>query len=73
MRCCVKDLRRKSPGGVIAGLDHYRRCSQASRKGRAYDDCLARARQWALGQTTSTERKTKKKPDKRGKPLPGLF
>ncbi|MBB8029245.1 hypothetical protein HEL23_026170 [Escherichia coli] len=27
-----------------------------------FDDCYFRARQWALGQTTVAERKTKKKP-----------
>ncbi|EOV0291446.1 hypothetical protein ACOIPX_005023 [Salmonella enterica] len=49
-------------GGASMGLDHYRRMSQASRKGRAFDDCYFYARQWALGQTTKAERKTKKKP-----------
>lgn len=54
------------------GLDHYRRMSQASRKGKAFDDCYFYARQWALGQTTTTERKQAKKKPGRGA-LPGLF
>lgn len=60
-------------GGAREGLAHYRRMSQASRKGRAFDDCLFYSRQWALGQTTVTERKKgKKKPGKEVAP-PGLF
>ncbi|EJA4992164.1 hypothetical protein OFY73_004649 [Salmonella enterica] len=59
-------------GGGLVGVDHYRRMSQASRKGRAFDDCLFRARQWAIGQTTSAERKAKKKPGKVST-QPGLF
>jgi hypothetical protein len=60
-------------GGAIRGLDHYRRMSQASRKGRAFDDCLFRARQWALGQTTTAERKAGKKKPGREVAQPGLF
>lgn len=59
-------------GGGLVGIDHYRRMSQASRKGRAYDDCLHYARQWAIGQTTTAERKAKKRP-KRGISSPSLF
>ncbi|MDJ6542623.1 hypothetical protein LEC33_22745 [Salmonella enterica] len=59
-------------GGVTQGLEHYRRCSQANRKGSMYEDCLFRARQWALGQTTVIERKQAKKKPGRGA-LPGLF
>lgn len=54
------------------GTDYYRRCSQASRKGSMFADCLFRARQWALGQTTTSERKQAKKKPGRGA-LPGLF
>ncbi|EIM2960090.1 hypothetical protein K5Z09_004833 [Escherichia coli] len=39
------------------GLDYYRRSSQASRRGAMFDDCYFHAQQWALGQTTVTERK----------------
>lgn len=57
---------------VAYGLEHYRRMSQASRKGKAFDDCYFYARQWALGQTTTTERRQAKKKPGRGA-LPGLF
>lgn len=33
--------------GADMALDHYRRCSQASRKGRIFDDCLHIAKAWA--------------------------
>lgn len=48
-------------GGVERALDYYRRMSQASRKGAAFDDCLHLAKQWALGQTPVAERKARKK------------
>lgn len=47
--------------GAEHGADYYRRCSQASRKGSMFADCLFRARQWALGQTTLAERSAGKK------------
>ncbi|ELD4018285.1 hypothetical protein QI600_004153 [Salmonella enterica] len=54
---------------ATCGLDHYRRMSQASHKGRCFDDCLYYARQWALGQTTKAERKSgKEKAGKRSQP-----
>ncbi|HDC2548164.1 TPA: hypothetical protein O7139_000573 [Salmonella enterica] len=58
-------------GGTV-GVDYYRRCSQASRKGSMYEDCLFRARQWAAGQTTTVERKQAKKKPGRGA-SPRLF
>lgn len=33
--------------GADMAVDHYRRCSQASRKGKIFDDCLYIAKQWA--------------------------
>lgn len=33
--------------GADMALDHYRRCSQASRKGCIFDDCLLIAKAWA--------------------------
>ncbi|ENP8230709.1 hypothetical protein M0J30_001169 [Klebsiella oxytoca] len=61
-------------GGAEHGMDYYRRSSQASRKGAIFDDCLFRARQWAIGQTTAAERKAaKKKPGRGGGAQPGLF
>ncbi|HEY3984980.1 hypothetical protein [Cedecea sp.] len=59
--------------GACVGLDHYHRMSQASRKGRAYEDCLFHARQWAKGQVTVAERKSGKKKPGRGNAQPGLF
>ncbi|EFN2595368.1 hypothetical protein HKE85_004776 [Escherichia coli] len=59
-------------GGACRGLDYYRRSSQASRKGAMFNDCLFRARQWALGQTNVTERKEKKKPGRIKVGQPGL-
>ena len=47
--------------GANHGADHYRRMSQASRKGMAFDDCLTRARQFALASGTKDE-----KPEKAG-------
>lgn len=49
-------------GGANHGADHYRRMSQASRKGMAFDDCLTRARQFALASCTKEE-----KPEKAGR------
>ncbi|HBQ5642593.1 TPA: hypothetical protein L7572_005588 [Klebsiella variicola] len=61
-------------GGVIKGLEHYRCMSQSTKKGSCFDDCLYRARQWALGQTTAAERKSaKKRPGKADGLNPGLF
>jgi len=59
----LKDSARQSlRGGANYGADHYRRMSQASRKGMAFDDCLTRARQFALASCTKEE-----KPEKAGK------
>lgn len=33
--------------GADMAVDHYRRCSQASRKGAIFDDCLRTAKLWA--------------------------
>lgn len=61
-------------GGGAKGLEHYRCMSQSTKKGSCFADCLFRARQWALGQTTAAERKAaKKKPGKGGGTSPGLF
>lgn len=61
-------------GGVAKSLEHYRCMSQSTKKGSCFADCLFRARQWALGQTTTAERKAaKKKPGRGGGAQPGLF
>lgn len=33
--------------GADMAVDHYRRCSQASSKGKIFDDCLHIAKLWA--------------------------
>ena len=58
-------LPQVAQGGAREGLDYYRRCSQSSRKGSMFDDCLFRARQWALGQTAAAERHAGKKQSRR--------
>ncbi|MGG6135511.1 hypothetical protein ACQV2E_06490 [Pantoea allii] len=45
--------------GADKGVQHYRKCSQASRKGRMFDDCLYYARLEARFQTPKNERKPK--------------
>ncbi|EAB0669217.1 hypothetical protein ABV178_004879 [Escherichia coli] len=54
IHCNVKSVLVKQgydPNVALMGADmaveHYRRCSQASRKGRIFDDCLYIAKQWA--------------------------
>nr|WP_310615817.1 hypothetical protein [Pantoea cypripedii] len=45
--------------GADKGVEYYHRSSQASRKGRMFDDCLYFARQEARFQTPQNERKPK--------------
>jgi len=45
--------------GAEYGADHYRRMSQASRKGGAFDDCLVRARRHVLPGCTKEEKPAK--------------
>lgn len=42
--------------GADMAVDHYRRCSQASRKGRIFDDCLYIAKLWAGKQKTKQKK-----------------
>jgi len=48
-------------GGAFQAVNMYRRMSQASRKGRIFDDVLRYAKLWAEKQTTQTERTTSKR------------
>nr|EBQ5243931.1 hypothetical protein [Salmonella enterica subsp. salamae] len=66
-------MKASQGGGAEHGVNYYRRSSQASRKGAIFDDCLYRARQWALGQTTTSERKQAKKSREEKVAPPGLF
>lgn len=43
-------------GGAEAALSYYRRCSQAIRKGRMFDDLLHEARQWVRFRSCSNGR-----------------
>lgn len=43
-------------GGAFQAVDLYRRMSQASRKGKIFDDVLRHAKLWAEKQTTSADR-----------------
>lgn len=57
-RYWLKAWRQKMPGGgAEAALDYYRRCSQASRKGRMFDDLLHEARQWVRFRSCSGGRR----------------
>ncbi|NIG74979.1 hypothetical protein F3J34_15425 [Klebsiella sp. Ap-873] len=48
-------------GGANFGVDHYRRCSQASAKGKMFDDCLRLAKAWAIKNTTSADKSAAKR------------
>lgn len=43
-------------GGAFQAVDMYRRMSQASRKGRIFDDVLRHAKLWAEKQTVPADR-----------------
>lgn len=62
-------------GGANFGVDHYRRCSQATAKGKMFDDCLRLAKAWAIKNTTAADKAEAKK-EKIRKPAnrsPALF
>lgn len=55
--------------GAFQAVDLYRRMSQASRKGKIFDDVLRHAKLWAEKQTTSADRfeeKRVKRSEQRG-------
>ncbi|OON34639.1 hypothetical protein BTJ39_23775 [Izhakiella australiensis] len=59
-------------GGADAAVDHYKRCSQASKKGAMFDDCFYRARIWA-DKYGLPEDKPGKKPRQKKGIQPALF
>lgn len=59
-------------GGAFQAVDMYKRMSQASRKGRIFDDVLRHAKLWAEKQTLPSD-KFEKKRVKRNQPQSGLF
>ena len=62
-------------GGANFGVDHYRRCSQASAKGKMFDDCLRLAKAWAIKNTTTADKaEAKRKKTQKSNPAsPALF
>lgn len=59
-------------GGAYQAVDLYRRMSQASQKGKIFDDVLRHARLWAEKQTSTAERREAKRVVKKGGQA-GLF
>ncbi|HEJ7993724.1 TPA: hypothetical protein SMI27_004433 [Serratia liquefaciens] len=61
-------------GGANVGVDHYRRCSQASKKGAMFEDCLRHAKVWAEKNSMATDKPIKKKQSRTAPTArPGLF
>lgn len=60
-------------GGANFGCDHYRRCSQASAKGRMFDDCYRLAKAWADKNSTTIDKPIKKKSRTVAPARPSLF
>lgn len=48
-------------GGAWQAVDLYKRMSQASKKGKIFDDVLRHAKLWAEKQTTKAERSPTKR------------
>lgn len=48
-------------GGAFQAVDMYRRMSQASRKGRIFDDVMRHAKLWAEKQTLPSDKFEKKR------------
>ncbi|KAB8312959.1 hypothetical protein EH228_04590 [Erwinia endophytica] len=55
---------------AFRGVDHYKRCSQASKKGAMFDDCFYYAKQWADKTSLPAE---KPKKGRAKKSTPALF
>lgn len=53
-------------GGAFQAVDMYKRMSQASRKGRIFDDVLRHAKLWAEKQTLPADRFETKRGDQQG-------
>ena len=60
-------------GGAFQAIDMYKRMSQASRKGRIFDDVLRHAKLWAEKQTSAAERREAKRKVRKGGDQAGLF
>lgn len=53
-------LRGNRSGGAWEAVDHYKRSSQATKKGAMFDDCLYRAKVWCEIHATKSEKPKKK-------------
>ncbi|MDN4299474.1 hypothetical protein R4T16_20110 [Citrobacter freundii] len=58
-------------GGAFQAIDMYKRMSQASRKGKIFDDVLRHAKLWAEKQQLPADRLEKRKVKRNAQP--GLF
>jgi len=58
-------------GGAWQAVDKYKRMSQASQKGKIFDDVLRHAKLWAEKQTSQAEQTKVKRTKRDGQP--GLF
>lgn len=58
-------------GGAFQAIDMYKRMSQASRKGKIFDDVLRHAKLWAEKQQLPADRFEKRKVKRSAQP--GLF
>ncbi|EBQ0838270.1 hypothetical protein AXD22_24520 [Salmonella enterica] len=58
-------------GGAFQAVDMYKRMSQASQKGRIFDDVLRHAKLWAEKQQLPADRFEKRKAKRNAQP--GLF
>lgn len=58
-------------GGAFQAVDMYKRMSQASRKGKIFDDVLRHAKLWAEKQQLPADRLDKRKVKRSAQP--GLF
>ncbi|CRY69600.1 hypothetical protein [Yersinia pekkanenii] len=48
-------------GGADAGVKHYHKLAQATKKGHCFDDCLREARLWVQFNCSKAERKPSRK------------
>ena len=75
---CVKSLSNRGSlwrslrGGAFQAVDMYKRMSQASRKGRIFDDVLRHAKLWAEKQQTASDKFAERRV-KRNEQQTGLF
>ncbi|EMT0828648.1 hypothetical protein WMC13_004614 [Salmonella enterica] len=60
-------------GGAFQAVDMYKRMSQASQKGRIFDDVLRHAKLWADKQQLPADRFEKRKIKRNAQPQSGLF